>query len=84
LKAEPLYKTIERITQDGTLAQLVKAGLLAPKSVLYYQIFLRVQYLNLRLTRTPRKNILLMVAEEYKVSVATIYRAEKLMLKKVA
>lgn len=64
---------------DGTLTALVRSGLMAPKVVAYADMYQRVEDKRRRLKRTPHKLIIVQVAEEFRVSTATVYRAINLM-----
>jgi hypothetical protein len=79
-----IFDLITRLKSDGTLTQLVHAGIIAPKVVTYASIYERVEQQQRRRKRSSRKFIIIMVADEYKVHPTTVYRAINLMREPVA
>lgn len=70
---------VKRLYDSGALSRLVSAGLLSPKTVTYLHIAERVNEQRARLIRTSRAIIIYNVADEFKVSTATVYRAISVM-----
>lgn len=79
LNHEAVYSEIKRLYDNGSLPKLVTAGLLSPKAVTYMHIVERVSQQQTRLVRTTNKVIISNVADEFKVSTATVYRAINVM-----
>lgn len=74
-----IFNEIKRLHNDGTLPRLVSVGLLSPKALTYMNIAERVDTQQQRMRRTTSANIIHNVANEFKVSTATVYRAVKVM-----
>ena len=79
MKAAQIFDHLSAMRNDGTLTAFVRSGLIGPKAVAYLDMYIRVKEKQRRLKRTPRKVIIIQVAEEYRVSTATVYRAINLM-----
>lgn len=79
LNQEPLCNIIQRLQDDGTLHVLFRAGFITHKTLLYFNIAKRVNEKKIRRKYTINKIIYEEIADEFRVSVPTIYRAVKIM-----
>lgn len=76
-----VYNEIKKLDESGALPRLVTAGLLSPKAKTYMKITETVATQQTRMRNTPNKVIICNVANEFRVSTATVYRAISIMRK---
>jgi len=81
LKTEAVYNEIKKLDEAGVLPRLVTVGLISPKASTYMKITETVVKQQTRLRNTPNKVIISNVANEFRVSTATVYRAISIMQK---
>lgn len=81
LKVGAVYSEIKKLDETGALPKLVTVGLISPKASTYMRITETVIIQQQRLRNTPNKVIISNVANKFKVSTATVYRAINIMRK---
>ena len=79
LNQEQVYNEIKRLKESGLLHQLVQVGLLSSKTLLYMEICEELEYRKKRYRYSSNKIIINQIADKFRCSESTIYRAIAVM-----
>ena len=79
LNQEQVYNEVKRVKESGLLHQLVQVGLLSSKTLLYMEICEEMEMRKRRFKYSSNKIIINQIADKFKCSDSTIYRAIAIM-----
>jgi Fe2+ or Zn2+ uptake regulation protein len=79
LNQEQVYNEVKRLKESGLLHQLVQVGLLSSKTLLYMEICEEMEIRKRRFKYSSNKIIINQIADKFKCSDSTIYRAIAIM-----
>jgi transcription initiation factor TFIID subunit TAF12 len=75
-----IFDLLKELRDQGVLTNLVRAGLIGSKAVVYFEMTEQFEEEVRRKPNVPKTIVTANVAERFKVEVTTVYRARKIML----
>lgn len=79
MEQKTIFDAIKKLKQESPMCRLVAVGLISPKAEVYYNIAERFNEIDKRLTRTSKCMKVNQVAEQFKCSPVSVYRALSVM-----
>ena len=79
MEDKTIFDAIKKLKNEAPISRLVAVGLVTPKAMTYFEIAEKFNEIDKRLTRTSKCMKVSQVAETFKCSTVTVYRAIHVM-----